>query len=45
VDRQYARASAHRGKALWMLTLAIGQICLFIPVALIAEPIPGKARY
>ena len=24
------------------LTLAIGQICFFIPVALIAKPIPGK---
>ena len=39
----YARASAHyHDKALWTLTLAIGQICFFIPVALIAKPIPGK---
>jgi hypothetical protein len=39
----YARASAHYDdKALWTLTLAIGQICFFIPVALIAKPIPGK---
>jgi alkylhydroperoxidase family enzyme len=39
----YARASAHYdGKALWTLTLAIGQICFFIPVALIAKPIPGQ---
>jgi alkylhydroperoxidase family enzyme len=42
-DELYARASAHYGdKALWTLTLAIGQICFFIPVALIAKPIPGK---
>jgi len=35
--------SAHYDdKALWTLTLAIGQICFFIPVALIAKPIPGK---
>jgi alkylhydroperoxidase family enzyme len=39
----YARASAHYdNKALWTLTLAIGQICFFIPVALIAKPIPGQ---
>ena len=39
----YARASAHYDdKALWTLTLAIGQICFFIPVALVAKPIPGK---
>ena len=42
-DELYARASAHyNDKALWTLTLAIGQICFFIPVALIAKPIPGK---
>jgi alkylhydroperoxidase family enzyme len=42
-DEQYARASAqYDDKALWTLTLAIGQICFFIPVALIAKPIPGK---
>lgn len=43
-DELYARASAHYDdKALWTLTLAIGQICFFIPVALIARPIPGRA--
>ncbi|GAA5190907.1 carboxymuconolactone decarboxylase family protein [Rugosimonospora acidiphila] len=43
-DELYARASAHYDdKALWTLTIAIGQICFFIPVALIARPIPGKA--
>lgn len=43
-DELYGRASAHYDeKALWTLTLAISQICFFIPVALIAKPIPGKA--
>ncbi|MDR2986904.1 MAG: carboxymuconolactone decarboxylase family protein [Nocardiopsaceae bacterium] len=42
-DELYARASAHYDtKALWTLTLAIGQMCFFIPVALIAKPIPGR---
>jgi alkylhydroperoxidase family enzyme len=42
-DELYARASAcYDDKALWTLTLAIGQICFFIPVALIAKPIPGR---
>lgn len=42
-DELYARASAHYDdRALWTLTMAIGQICFFIPVALIAKPIPGK---
>jgi alkylhydroperoxidase family enzyme len=42
-EELYAKASAHYDdKALWTLTLAIGQICFFIPVALIAKPIPGK---
>lgn len=43
-DELFAAAAAHYDeKALWTLTLAIGQICFFIPVALIAKPIPGKA--
>ncbi|HKR72452.1 MAG TPA: carboxymuconolactone decarboxylase family protein [Streptosporangiaceae bacterium] len=42
-DDLYARAAAHYDdKALWTLIVAIGQICFFIPVALIAKPIPGK---
>ena len=42
-DELYARASAHYDdKALWTLTLAIGQMCFFIPVALIGKPIPGQ---
>ena len=42
-DELYAQASAHYDpKALWTLTMAIGQMCFFIPVALIAKPIPGK---
>ena len=45
-DELYAKASAHYDdKALWTLTLAIGQICFFIPVALIAKPIPGQAQH
>lgn len=42
-DELYARASAHYDtKALWTLTMAIGQMCFFIPVALIGKPIPGQ---
>lgn len=42
-DELFAKAAAHYDtKALWTLTMAIGQICFFIPVALIAKPIPGK---
>jgi hypothetical protein len=42
-DELFAKASAHYDDtALWTLTMAIGQICFFIPVALIARPIPGK---
>ena len=42
-DELYAKASAHYGdKALWTLTVAIGQICFFIPVALIGKPIAGQ---
>ncbi|GII86925.1 hypothetical protein Ssi03_49150 [Sphaerisporangium siamense] len=42
-DDLYARATAHYDdKALWTLTLAISQIFFFIPVALIARPIPGR---
>ncbi|SDK35563.1 carboxymuconolactone decarboxylase family protein [Nonomuraea jiangxiensis] len=43
-DELFARASAHYDdQALWTLTLVIGQVCFFIPVALIAKPIPGLA--
>ena len=42
-DELFARASAHYDdKALWTLTLTISQICFFIPVGVIAKPIPGK---
>lgn len=42
-DELFAKASAHYDdKALWTLTLAIGQFCLFIPVSLIGKPIPGR---
>lgn len=41
-DELYAKATAHYDdKALWTLTLAISQICFFIPVALVGKPIPG----
>ena len=45
-DELYGKASAYYDdRALWTLTLAIGQICFFIPVALIAKPIPGRAKH
>jgi alkylhydroperoxidase family enzyme len=41
-DELYARAAVHYDdKALWTLTLAISQVCYFIPVALVGKPIPG----
>lgn len=41
-DELYGRAAAHYDdKALWALTLAIGQISYLIPVALIGKPVPG----
>lgn len=45
-DELYSRAAAHYDdKALWTLAVAIGQICFFIPVALIARPIPGREAH
>jgi alkylhydroperoxidase family enzyme len=42
-DELYARARAHYDtKALWTLTMAIGQMGFWIPVALIGKPIPGQ---
>jgi len=42
-DELFARASTRYDEtALWTLTVAIGQICFFVPVALIAKPIPGR---
>jgi alkylhydroperoxidase family enzyme len=42
-DELYARASGHYDdKALWTLTLALSQIFFFIPVALVAKPVPGR---
>jgi alkylhydroperoxidase family enzyme len=44
-DELYAKASAHYDtKALWTLTMVIGQMCFWIPVALIGKPIPGKEQ-
>jgi alkylhydroperoxidase family enzyme len=43
-DELYAEASAHYDdKALATLAMAIGQVCFFIPVALIGRPLPGVA--
>ncbi|MFB4278316.1 MULTISPECIES: carboxymuconolactone decarboxylase family protein [unclassified Nonomuraea] len=42
-DELFARARGHYDdKALWTLTMAIGHFCLFMPVALIGKPIPGR---
>ena len=44
-DEPSARPSAHYDhEALWTLTLAIGQMCFSIPVALIGEPLTGTRR-
>ncbi|MEV8440943.1 hypothetical protein AB0425_26495 [Actinosynnema sp. NPDC051121] len=43
-DELYARAAEHYDdKALTTLTMAIGQVCFFIPLALIGKPLPGVA--
>ncbi|RSN50632.1 MULTISPECIES: carboxymuconolactone decarboxylase family protein [Actinomadura] len=43
-DELYAQASAHYDdKALATLTMAIGQVGFFIPLALIGKPLPGVA--
>ncbi|MEU6589083.1 carboxymuconolactone decarboxylase family protein [Streptomyces sp. NPDC046881] len=43
-DELYARAAEHYpGKALATLMLAIGQVNFFVPVALIAKPVPGRS--
>ncbi|OLF19343.1 alkylhydroperoxidase [Actinophytocola xanthii] len=42
-DPLYAKAAGHYDeKALWTLTVVIGQVCFFVPVALVAKPIPGR---
>jgi alkylhydroperoxidase family enzyme len=41
-DELYAAASAtYDDKALATLTMGIGQVCFFIPLALIGKPRPG----
>ncbi|MEO3783758.1 carboxymuconolactone decarboxylase family protein [Actinocorallia sp. B10E7] len=43
-DELYAQASEHYDdKALATLIMAIGQICFFLPLALIGKPLPGVA--
>jgi AhpD family alkylhydroperoxidase len=41
-DELYEQAAAHYDdRALVTLTMAIGQVCFFIPLALIGKPLPG----
>lgn len=41
-DQLYTQASAHYDdKALATLAMAIGQVCFFIPLAVIGKPLPG----
>ncbi|KOV60540.1 carboxymuconolactone decarboxylase family protein [Streptomyces sp. MMG1121] len=43
-DELYAQAAGHYGpKALATLMFAIGQVNFFVPVALIAKPVPGRS--
>lgn len=43
-DELYAEVSGHYDeKALATLTIAIGQVNFFIPVALVAKPVPGRS--
>jgi alkylhydroperoxidase family enzyme len=42
-DELYAEVCKHYDdKALWTLTVAIGQFGFFIPIALIGKPLPGR---
>jgi alkylhydroperoxidase family enzyme len=42
-DELFSRAAEHYDqKALWTIILVIAQINFFVPVALIAKPIPGR---
>lgn len=41
-DDLYTQASQHYDhKAIATLAMAIGQVCFFIPLALIGKPVPG----
>ncbi|GAA3128149.1 carboxymuconolactone decarboxylase family protein [Streptomyces echinatus] len=43
-DELYAQAAGHyTGKALATLMFAIGQVNFFVPIALIAKPVPGRS--
>lgn len=43
-DELYARVSEHfDAKALVTLTIAIGQVNFFIPLAVVGKPLPGKS--
>ncbi|WP_202873256.1 carboxymuconolactone decarboxylase family protein [Kribbella capetownensis] len=42
-DELFAKASAlYDDEELWTITMAIGHFGMFVPVALIAKPIPGR---
>ncbi|MFI6484890.1 carboxymuconolactone decarboxylase family protein [Nonomuraea sp. NPDC050663] len=42
-DELFARAAVHYDdEELWTLTVALGHFSLFVPVALIGKPIPGR---
>ncbi|MFF8003814.1 carboxymuconolactone decarboxylase family protein [Streptomyces sp. NPDC007917] len=42
-DELFARVSRHYDdEAIWHLTMALGHLSLFIPVALIGKPVPGR---
>ena len=42
-DELYAKAAEHYDpKALATLTIAIGQACFWMPIALIGDPLPGR---
>lgn len=43
-DELYAEAAEHYDtQALWTLTIAIGQVTFWIPVALIGKPLAGRS--
>ncbi len=43
-DELYAQVAGHyEGKALATLMFAIGQVNFFVPVALVAKPVPGRS--
>ncbi|MBH5334884.1 carboxymuconolactone decarboxylase family protein [Streptomyces pactum] len=42
-DDLFARASRHyRDEEIWHLTVALGHLSMFVPVALVGKPVPGR---